>query len=408
VFDAATASLLQVGTDRSEVYRQNNDNIEPRIGVAWDASGDGRTLVRAAYAMSVEQPMINAVANLTANPPIGTPLTVTGTVPVDTAYTLATTQGLAPITVDPDYRNSIVNGWNVNLQREVTRGLAVMVGYVGARGSHLRLTRNLNQPVDGIRPYPAVSALSPILPGTPLGNITQVESSGRSSYQALWASVTRRLSRGLQFGASYTWSRSFDSNSLSSPPTSVTVQNAYDIEDSWGPSDFDARHRFVLHALYELRFGSHPILRGWQVAAILQAQSGSPLNIVTSNSSVTGVANTVRPDVTGPIRIIGDVNRWFDTSVFVPVTGFGNLGRNAVVGPRFDTLDMSISKTISFTSTMRAQVQADVFNVLNHPNLGQPGRIVGSPNFGVITNTRFPPGDSGSSRQVQLAVKLLF
>jgi len=188
----------------------------------------------------------------------------------------------------------------------------------------------------------------------------------------------------------------------------VTVQNGYDIEDSWGPSDFDARHRLVLHAVYELPFGSHPVVRGWQVAAILQAQSGSPLNIVTSNSSLTGVANTVRPDVTGPIRIVGDVNRWFDTSVFVPVNGFGNLGRNAVVGPRFDTLDMSVSKTISLTSTMRAQVLAEVFNVLNHPNLGQPGRIVGSPNFGVITNTRFPPGDSGSSRQVQLAVKVLF
>jgi hypothetical protein len=69
---------------------------------------------------------------------------------------------------------------------------------------------------------------------------------------------------------------------------------------------------------------------------------------------------------------------------------------------------MSISKTITATSTMRAQILAEVFNVLNHPNLGQPGRVVGSPNFGVITNTRFPPGDSGSSRQVQLALKVLF
>ena len=191
---------------------------------------------------------------------------------------------------------------------------------------------------------------------------------------------------------------------------SITVreEEIYDIEDSWGPSGSDARHRFVLHAFCELPFGSHPVLRGWQVAAILQAQSGNPLNIVTSNSSLTGVANTVRPDVTGPIRIIGDVNRWFDTSVFVPVNGFGSLSRNAVVGPRFDTLDMSMSKAIPLTSTIRAQVQAEVFNVLNHPNLGQPARIVGSPNFGVITNTRFPPGDSGSSRQVQLAVKVFF
>ena len=408
VFDAPTASLEPVGVHRSAVYEQNDHNFEPRVGVAWDPSRDGRTLIRAAYAFTVEQPMVNAVLNLTANPPLGAPLTVTGSVPVETAYALAGAGGLAPITVDPRYENGVAHGWNINLQREVASNVAVMVGYVATRGSHLRLTRNLNQPVDGTRPYPVLSALSPILPGTPLGNITQVESSGSASYQALWASLSRRLSRGLQFGASYTWSKSFDSNSLSSPPTTVTVQNGYDIADSWGPSDFDARHRLVLHAVYELPFGSHPVVRGWQVAAILQAQSGSPLNIVTSNSSLTGVANTVRPDVTGPIRIVGDVNRWFDTSVFVPVNGFGNLGRNAVVGPRFDTLDMSVSKTISLTSTMRAQVLAEVFNVLNHPNLGQPGRIVGSPNFGVITNTRFPPGDSGSSRQVQLAVKVLF
>ena len=170
-----------------------------------------------------------------------------------------------------------------------------MLGYVGARAADLRLTRNINQPIGGTRPYPRLSLQSPILPGTALGNITQVESSGRSSYRALWTSVTRRLSRGLQFSSAYTWSRSRDTNSLSSPPTSITVQNGYDIEDSWGPSDFDARHRFVLRGVYELPLGTHAILKNWQVAAILQLQSGSPLNIVTSNSTLTGVANTVRP-----------------------------------------------------------------------------------------------------------------
>jgi hypothetical protein len=283
-----------------------------------------------------------------------------------------------------------------------------MIGYVGARAGQLRLTRNINQPIGGTRPYPRVSLQSSILPGAPLSNITQIESSGRSNYRALWTSVTRRLSSGLQFGGAYTWSRSLDTNSLSSPPTSITVQNGYDIGDSWGPSDFDARHRFAFQGVFELPLGTHAVLANWQVAAILQLQSGSPLNIVTSNSSLTGVANTVRPDVTGPIRTLGDVNQWFDTSVFVPVQGFGNLGRNAVLGPGFATLDISVSKSISLTSRNRMRLQADVFNVLNHSNLGQPGRIVGSPNFGVITNTRFPPGDSGSSRQIQLAVKVLF
>jgi len=283
-----------------------------------------------------------------------------------------------------------------------------MAGASWIRGSHLRLSRNLNQPVSGVRPYPAVSATSPILPGTPLGNIIQVEGSGRSSYRSLWASATRRLSKGLHFSGSYTWSRSLDYNSLSSPPMVVTVQNGYDLADSWGPSDFDARHRFAVRGVYDLPFGTGAFRSGWQVAAMLQSQSGNPLNIVTSGTSVTGIPNTVRPDVTGPITVIGDVQQWFDQSVFVPSDGFGDLPRNAVVGPRFDTLDVSLSKAIPVTARTRVVLQADVFNLLNHPNLGQPGRIVGTPNFGVITNTRFPPGDSGSSRQIQFALKVVF
>ena len=408
VFDTATASLEPVGLHRSDVYHQNGRNVEPRVGVSWDWSGDGRTLLRAAYALTVEQPMINTVHLLTGNPPFGAPLTVTGTVPVDAAFALASVGGLAPLTVDPQYDNAAVHGWNVNLQRELRGGMALLVGVVGSRGSQLRLTRNVNQPVNGVRPYAFLSAASPILPGAPLGNITQIESSGRSSYRALWTSLTRRLSRGLQFSGAYTWSRSLDSNSLSSPPAAVTVQNGYDIDDSWGLSDFDARHRFVARVVYALPFRGHAALRDWQIAAIVQSQSGGPINIVTSNSSLTGVANTVRPDVTGPITVLGNINQWFDTAVFVPVNRFGTLGRNAVLGPRFDTVDVSISKTLPLAAGVKAQLQADVFNALNHPNLGQPGRVVGSPNFGVITNTRFPPGDSGSSRQIQLAIKVLF
>ena len=171
MFDAPAASLRRV-SDGSDVYRQNDANIEPRIGLAWDPSRNGRTLVRAAYAVTVEQPLVNAVANLTANPPMGTPLTLTGSVPVDTAFALAAGGGgLSPITVDPGYRNAITHGWNVNLQREVARGTSVMIGYVGARSGRLRLTRNINQPVSGTRPYPRVSLQSSIVPGTPLGGV---------------------------------------------------------------------------------------------------------------------------------------------------------------------------------------------------------------------------------------------
>lgn len=407
VFDATTASLLRIGEDKDQVYRQNH-NFEPRLGVAWDPFADNRTLIRGTYAVTVEQPLINAVVNLGANPPLGTPLTITGTVPIASAFALARAAGLAPITIDPNYRNSVARSWNVNVQREIGRHTAISAGTVWIAGSQLRLSRNINQPTNGVRPYPAVSTSSPILPGTPLGNIIQVESTGKSSYRSLWAAVNRRLSRGVHFNAAYTWSRSLDYNSLSSPPAVVTVQNGFDLADSWGPSDFDARHRLVARAVYDLPSGSHSFLDGWQVSAILQSQSGNPLNIVTSSSALTGIPNTVRPDVTGPIEIVGDVQRWFDPSVFVVANGFGNLRRNAVVGPRFDNLDASLRKVIQTRWGARVLLQADVFNVFNHVNLGQPGRIVGSPNFGVITNTRFPPGDSGSSRQVQLSARVTF
>jgi hypothetical protein len=136
-------------------------------------------------------------------------------------------------------------------------------------------------------------------------------------------------------------------------------------------------------------------------------QSGNPVNIVTSNSTVTGVANTLRPNVTGPITIIGSVDRWFDTSVFSAVTGFGNLGRNVVIGPGFNNTDFSIMRNTELGERVRVQFRVEVFDLLNHANSGQPGSVVGTPDFGRITNTRFPTGESGSSRQMQLGVKLI-
>jgi len=218
--------------------------------------------------------------------------------------------------------------------------------------------------------------------------------------------ANRRLARGLQFNASYTFSKSLDRNSLSSQ--GVVVQNSYDLRGDHGLSDFDTRHRFVLSAIYELPIRGNQFVEGWQLAAIVQSQSGNPVNIVTTDGMINGVPNTLRPDVTGPINIIGAVDRWFDPSVFTPVGRFGNLGRNVVIGPRFDNVDFSITKNTKIGERMRAQVRAEFFDLFNHANFGQPGAIVGTPAFGRITTTRFPTGESGSSRQVQFALKLMF
>ena len=406
VFDPGTVSLLRLGQGAHEIYHQNNKNFQPRVGFAWDPFQNGKTSVRAAYAILTDQPLTSVVTSTTANPPLAVPLTFTGPVRLDNAINMAQAAGLAPATVNPAFNNAYMQSWNLNLQRQVRPDLNLMVGYFGSKGTHLILRRNINQPIDGVRPYPALSASSPILPGTPLGNIAQVESDGNSSYNALWISANKRLNHGLQFNASYTFSKSIDYNSLSSQ--GIVVQNSYDIRGDRGLSDFDARHRIVLDTIYELPFRGNRFVQGWELAAIFQKQSGNPVNLVTTNSTINGVVNTIRPDVMGPITITGTVDEWFDTSVFTAPAGFGNLGRNVVIGPGFNNTDFSVIKTTKVGERERLQFRSEFFDVFNHPNFGQPGNVVGTPDFGRITKTRFPTGESGSSRQVQFALKLMF
>jgi hypothetical protein len=233
-----------------------------------------------------------------------------------------------------------------------------------------------------------------------------VESTGNSSYNALWISVRKPVARGLQINASYAWSKSLDYNSLSSQ--GVVVQDSYDLRGDRGLSSYDARHHFVTSAIYDLPLRGNRLAEGWQLSLILQLQSGNPVNIVTTNTTINGVAGTLRPDVTGPVHIVGSVDRWFDTSVFASVQRFGNLGRDVVVGPGFSNTDFSVLKNTRFGERIHLQFRAEIFDLFNHANLGQPGNVVGSPSFGRITNTRFPTGESGSSRQVQFGIKVIF
>jgi len=406
VFDAATASLVRVGVGVDKIYRENNSNIEPRLGLAWTVDDDGRTVVRAAFGSAVDQPGTTAVNGTAGNPPFATPLSANGAIPLSAAVNLTQPIGLAPTTVDPELRNASLRSWNVNVQRQLGGDLAATVGYFGSRGADLRISRNLNQAVNGVRPYPTLSAASPISPGVTLGNITQVESTGFSSYHAFSATASKRLSRGLLFDTSYTWSKSLDTNSLNS--SNFNLQDGYDIPNQYGLSDFDARHRFVLSATYQLPFNGNAWTRDWQIATIVQSQSGNPVNIVTTNATLNGVANTVRPDLVAPIRIIGSVDQWFDPASFAAVPRFGNLGRNVVIGPAFHNTDVSVRKLVTMAGRYRLQLRADAFDLFNHPNFGPPGNVVGSPTFGKISRTRLPTGEAGSSRQIQLVAKLSF
>lgn len=434
-FIPTTGSLVQV----SSPYKQNNKNFQPRIGFTYDLFGSGRTIVRGGYAVLTDQPITNLVTGLTNNPPLGNPLSFVGStaLPTTTYATLLTDaigNGLAPIVVDPNFDNSYIESFNFNIQQQLTNKWSLMTGYFGSLGRHLRTRINENQITNGVRPFAFLSASSPIDPGAPLGNISDNVSNGNSSYNALWITSNMRPIHGLEFNASYTFSKSLDYTSQNGQ--GIVIQNSLDPAGDKGLSDFDARNRFVMNFIYDLPFKGNRLFDGWQVGSIISDQSGNPVNILASAVGIGGFTGsaTLRPDLIGPIQIVntpasaGGI-QYFANSVCDPAQGacapgttfaipdapggafhFGNFGRNVIIGPGFNNVDFSLAKRTKITERFSNELKFEAFDLFNHPNFGQPGRVaaVGSKTFGVISSTRFPTGDSGSARQLQFAIKLLF
>jgi Carboxypeptidase regulatory-like domain len=452
-----TNSLVQVNNGVAPVYHTNWKNFQPRVGFSWDPFKDGKTSVRAAYAILADQPITNLVTGNATNPPFASTVALlpnTTTTLGNAIFDAKPGSSVSPSSADINFDNAYVQSWNFNIQREVKPGLAVTAGYFGSKGTHLRITRNLNQTflnaaLNPVRPFPALSLTSPIDPGVPLQNITFREGTTNSSYNALWVTATQRLSHGLQFNASYTFSKSLDVNSQNGQ--GVTVQDSNNLQGDRGLSDFDARHRFVISGLYELPWHKDDALGGWQLSAIVQSQSGNPVTLLAGNAgaivggagsananSLTGLA-TLRPDMGAPIVIsptaaaTGNGVQWFPNLICDPRPGgvcqtgavavlpvsavgiktiyhFGNFGRNTIIGPSFNNTDFSVIKRTKIGEDKILEFRWEVFDLLNHANFGQPGRTaqVGSTTFGVITSTRFPTGDSGSSRQMQFALKFKF
>ena len=205
VFDPRSASLIRLRKGLDDVYHQNNKNFQPRLGFAWDPFKDGRTSVRGAYAILVDQPMTSVVTGTTGNPPLAMPLVLSGEIRLENAIDLAQAAGLAPVAVEQGFDNAYLQSWNLNVQREFLAGLAAMAGYFGSKGTHLILRRNINQPVGGVRPYPLVSQSSAILPNAAIGS-----THGRSRW-----TITRSARKGLLYGIAMTC------EATAAPPTST-------------------------------------------------------------------------------------------------------------------------------------------------------------------------------------------
>ena len=311
-----TNSLVRVNNGLAPIYQTNWKNFQPRVGFAWDPFKDGKTSIRAAYAILADQPVTNLVTGNATNPPF------------------ATCGGLTDYDSDDHsfQRNqcgrSRCDCFTKFVRSRFRKRLRSIVElqHCSAKsnlaGHHRRILRFEGNP-SASDPKPEsdlskcragghaaisqrFSPTSPIAPGVPLQNITFRESTGNSSYNALWVTATKRLSHGLQFNASYTFSKSIDYNSQSSQ--GVTLQDSNNIKGDRGLSDFDARHRFVISGLYELPFSRK--IAGWMAGSFRRScnrraatqshfwpatpeRSGDP---AANANSLTGLA-TLRPDL---------------------------------------------------------------------------------------------------------------
>jgi len=468
-FDTGTGTLVSA----TQPYHTNNKNFQPRVGFAWDPFKSGKTSVRAAYAIMTQAPTTNILTGLSSNPLFALPLSLgsaTNSITLENPFPAGSGISLGPFAINPNFDNSYAQDWNLTIQREITSTLGVEVAYVGVKGTHLQLAENINQPfVNGgfyatTRPFPVLPQTSPVLPAQctapsscPLGNFSgggQVNSGGNSHYNALWATVNKHFSHGLQFQGSYTFSKSLDYNSLSTGE-SLVVQNAYNPRGDYGLSEFDVRHRFVLSGFYELPFKSNRLVSGWQFGVTQQAQTGSPLNPSLAIGPGPGISLTVRPDLLQHVSGTGSPSQYFSNAVVcqpfngtptgappaipdcattsnaafaVPCTFSstptapggktypvvpgschpGSLGRDAITGPGFLNTDFSVTKNTKITERFNLQFRSEMFDLLNHPNFGNPVLTATSGSFGKIQATRFPTGDFGSARQIQFALKLLF
>ena len=431
-YPAAPRGLVypgDAGIGRGIVPTDKN-NFAPRLAVAWDPTGDGRTSIRSAFGM-----FYDALAGQgdffqsgVLSPPF-TPLIELNTpTPITIADPLAAVAGppnpfppmLTIIGWGDAFKSPYAYHFNAGVQRQLMSRLGAEISYVGSRGHNLPIFMEVNpgvytpgQTTAGARVMPAFALVRPTFPVA------------RSWYDSLQTSLRMLPSHGLNFLASYTLGKTTDHVSGLNiggelrPVMPVTQGDEASIERALefdkGPALFDARHRFVVSFGYELPMlaDASPIVKyvagGWQLNGIYQAQSGFPLS-VTRGPVLDIRYMTNRPDITAgcdPNDGPKTTAQWFNTSCFTPLTLAqtgerpGNAGRNTVRGPGFQRTDLSIFKNFEFASRHRIQVRIEGFNIWNQPRFAQPNGTFGNATFGQITTAE-------DGRVIQLGLKYTF
>jgi len=313
--------------------------------------------------------------------------------------------------------------WTFNVQRSLNSSTTFELGYEGSAGVHLQRTVYYNDSP----PAPPVNNRNLLRPWPDLGFVQAVEAASHSSYDSLQARLQHRFSGGFTLLSSFSWEKSIDNGSgvRQASGDSYTPPNGANLAAERGLSAFNFGKKWTTSGLYVLPFGkgqhmlSHAngvvdaFVGGWQLGGILTFEGGFPLSMGCQNGSFQNTDAPCRPDATGisPVLSNPGPSEWYNPAAFVNrlnfVTGvgpytFGNDGRNNVIGPGLTALDASMFKSFNFSERIHLDFRAEMFNLPNHPILGQPAATVGVAGEGQITSTRVP------SRQVQLSLKLRF
>ena len=390
------------------LVRTDLNNVAPRLGLAYQASQ--RTVVRSGFGVFYgHDEDTGLVARLPTNPPYVTTGSFVGD-QFEPAFRLQ--NGIPDLLSVRSTLNSFpfdsptpdMVQWNLNVQRDLGAGFVAQLGYVGSETHRLQGSINVNQP------YPGTGDLNARRPYAGFSNITVRGSAINSNYHALLAQVERRFTNGFNILVSYTYGHSIDSGS-SGDPSDPGPQDARNLAAQRGSSGFDVKHRFVLSGVYKLPFVKKPgivgkLVRDWQLSGIYSHQTGQPFT-VTLSKDPTATGTTARPNRLQDGSLPAEersVRRWFDASAFVvpPGTSFGDSGRNIIRGPGLFNLDLNVMREFRFTERRRLQFRAEAFNLFNHPNLGLPAAVIGSPDAGRISSVVSP------ERQLQAAIKLYF
>jgi Carboxypeptidase regulatory-like domain len=420
---------------------------EPRIGLAYDLFGNGKTAVRASF--GVHRALLDALDyRLDQTAPFNTTLSFSNTT-VDKLSTLAaggtTGSGLiSPSNVQPDIDTPTVLAWTFKIEQQIAPATSLTIGYIGSHGYHQILSEDQNTPATVVCPASCPAALAPGTVYYPtstkanpkVANTTSWVSQGISSYNGLEVDVRRQLSHGLQLRGVYTFASNLDDgsawNTSVSANTPAFVMYPGNPGLDYGPAATNIRHAGAINGTWELPLQhllsagplTERVAGGWSLSGIATLQSGFPLSPQLGyNPTGNGdTRNPVRPNPASDFHgqlYPGTVKQWFNAAAFsAPYPGtFGSVGRDTLTGPGLKELDMSLVKNTIIRERLRAQFRAEFFNVLNHANFTTPNPVVFSsgptpktptvaaqvsPTAGVVSAT------ATTSRQIQFGLKLLF